>query len=156
MQYRRCVTDRLFDALFFTADWWSQLAAAELWAKAARLLEAVDPAGARVAWGYAARSYGIHVEEHSAHSPASRWDYDYGPELSEAEDRRRALPDRDPSPALPEWARLLLERRFTDALGRVNARPEAGAERALLAVLALACRHADRKDDAERLEGWSK
>jgi hypothetical protein len=146
--------DPLFDALFFTKDWWSQLGAAEAWAKAARLLEPFDPGAARSAWGRAARSFGIYNDEHRAHLPASRFDYDYGPELTEAEGKARELPDRPPSEALPEWARRMLAGRFGDALPLVAAPPEAPAERALLAVLVLALHNANRKDEAERLTPW--
>jgi hypothetical protein len=148
--------DRLFDGLFFTSDWWTHLYAAQAWEKAARLLEAVDPCAARQAWAYAARSYGIYREAFDAHRPASRWDHDYGPELSTAESKMRALPEGALSDALPSWAQLVLDRRFTDAMAALGARPQTSAERAMLPILALACRRADREDDADRLELWAK
>jgi hypothetical protein len=148
------MTDAVFDAIFLSNDWFAQIGVAEAWAKAASALEPVDAGAARIAWSLAAHGYRIYCDAYDAHLPASRWDYDYGRECAEAETKARELPERPPSDALSEWGRLVLSRRFSDALALVTARPEGAAERALLAVVVLALHHAGRKDDAERLAPW--
>ena len=144
------------DEVFSRADWWTHLALAEAWAATARLFEATDPGAARLAWKHAAASYGVYSDEYRAHLPTSRWDNDYGPELAEAETKWRALADQPMGDATPVWVRAALERRFAEAIANVRDRPTAAAERALLAMLAIACHWANRKEDAQRLETWSK
>jgi len=79
------VSDALFDRMHASTDGWSQVAVAEARSKAARALEEVDPAAARIAWSFAAHAYAVYYEQYQAHLPASRWDYDIARELHEAE-----------------------------------------------------------------------
>jgi hypothetical protein len=153
--------DPLFDALHASSDWMLQASAGVAWSKAAPLVETVDPEGGAMAWGHAARSFDAYVKEYDAHAPASRWDYSYRSELAEARDRAaRPPPPRDArdgaaATGLCAWARHILAGRFTAALAEASP-TEVPAERALLAVLALACRAAERNEDAERLEAWGR
>jgi len=147
-------SDPLASALTLS-DWWTMLACATAWQAIAEAFANVDPGAARIAWKHAADAYGVYNEEHAAHLPASRFDHDYGPELSAAEAAARSLPVAAPSAALPEWLRATLERRFTDALGALREPPTDGPGRAATRILALACRAGKRVGDAERLEAWA-
>jgi hypothetical protein len=150
----RSSDDPLTQALHF-ANWWTQLACAQRWQRAAVLLESVDSGAARLAFRHAASCYAVYHEEHRAHLPASRFDHDFGPELGDMEARWRALPDCPPTDAIPSWIQLTLARRFSDALEELQAPPTLAFERALLGVLALACRAAKREVELVRLLSWN-
>jgi hypothetical protein len=137
------------------SDWWTMLACATAWQALAEAISGTDPGAARLAWQHAAQAYAVYNAEHAAHLPASRFDHDYGPELSAAEAAARSLAPAAPSDALPGWLRAVLDRRFTDALNALPGPPSDAGERAAVRMLAIACRATERVADAERLEGWA-
>src|SRR5262249_49544342 len=90
-------------------------------------------------------------EQYDAHLPASRWDYDYARELSDAEAKVRALRAGAPSDALAGFVRLALERRYEAAVAAIPDGVASPIDRAVIAALVTICRIGGRGADADRL-----
>jgi hypothetical protein len=138
------------------ANHFQVLGVAELWDRAATQLAPRDPGAARIALDHAINAYKAYRKAYASHMPASRWDHDYGPELSDAQRRRREIPACDPRPDLPGWILLVLRREYTQAIQELGEGPLTADERAVLAAMVLLCRIARQDETADRLEARAR
>jgi hypothetical protein len=142
---------------YVRANHFQVLDVALLWDRAAGELILRDPAAARLALEHAIRAYEAYRQAYAEHMPASRWDYDYGPELSAAERRSSAIgPLLQPDPRLPSWMLSVLQGRYERALAEFTGLTSFPGETALLAVLARVCRIARLDEEAMRLESCAE
>jgi hypothetical protein len=136
------MSDRLRDGMR-RSDHWAQLAWAEAWGAVARLLAPTHARSARAAWRHAADGYDAYRVEYDKHMPASRWDYDYGRELSDAREHARARdPLTDDGAPLAPWIVAALDGDLEAALASAPT-GESELDRAVLRALDVA-RHAAR------------
>jgi hypothetical protein len=125
------------------------------WDQAARALSADYPSSAHKAFDHAISGYKAYRQAWTKNLPASRFDDDYGRDLSEAIQSKRALGHRADSTALPMWLRSTLDQQYTQAIESLYEKPNAQHERMIVAVLARLCRVAGQAQAAERLSEWA-
>ncbi len=139
------------------ADHWTELGLAGQWARAGELLSVQDPLASAAAWAHAADHYQAYHDAWQEHLPASRWDYDYGPELSEALTRGRGPKLVPPEPAArAPFVDHALHGRFDEAAACVTQRPTRRGERAILSILATHSGREGRAEEEQRLRAWAR